>query len=34
MRIFAATIKVSEGDYRHWAAIRAWAEGTRPLLLQ
>ncbi len=32
MRIFAATIKVSEGDYRDWDAIRAWAGTTRPLL--
>ncbi len=33
MRIFGATIKVGEGDYRDWAAIRAWAESARPLLL-
>jgi menaquinone-dependent protoporphyrinogen oxidase len=33
MRIFAASIKVGEGDYRDWDAIRAWADSTRPLLL-
>ncbi len=33
MRIFGATIRVAEGDYRDWAAIRAWAESARPLLL-
>jgi menaquinone-dependent protoporphyrinogen oxidase len=32
MRIFAASIKVGEGDYRDWEAIRVWAESTRPLL--
>jgi len=32
MRVFAATIKVQEGDYRDWEAIRAWAGGLRPLL--
>ncbi len=34
MRIFAATIKVSEGDYRDWDAIRAWAGTIRPLLVK
>jgi len=24
----------SEGDHRDWNAIRAWADGIRPLLLQ
>ncbi len=32
MRIFAASIKVGEGDYRDWDAIRAWADSIRPLL--
>ncbi len=34
MRIFAATQKLAEGDHRDWGAIRAWADSTRPLLLQ
>lgn len=34
MRIFAAAIKVNEGDYRDWPAIDAWADSTRPLLLR
>ncbi len=34
MRIFARTQKLAEGDYRDWDAIRAWADSTRPLLLQ
>ncbi len=34
MRIFVATIKAQEGDYRDWPAIRAWADSTRPLLLK
>ncbi len=32
MRAFAASIKVAEGDYRDWDAIRAWADSIRPLL--
>ncbi|MHB1296783.1 MAG: flavodoxin domain-containing protein [Anaerolineae bacterium] len=32
MRIFVASMKMQEGDYRDWDAIRAWAESTRPLL--
>ncbi len=34
MRIFARTQKLSEGDYRDWDAIRAWADSIRPLLLR
>ena len=34
MRIFAATQKLEERDYRDWSAIRAWADTTRPMLLQ
>ncbi len=34
MRVFAASIKIGEGDYRDWDAIRAWAAETRPLLLK
>ncbi|HOG46957.1 MAG TPA: flavodoxin domain-containing protein [Anaerolineae bacterium] len=32
MRIFVASIKAQEGDYRDWPAIRAWADSIRPLL--
>lgn len=32
-RISVLTRVWSEGDYRDWDAIRAWAEATRPLLL-
>jgi menaquinone-dependent protoporphyrinogen oxidase len=32
MRVFLATISMPEGDYRDWNAIRAWADGIRPLL--
>lgn len=34
LRIFLTSIKVKEGDYRNWDAIRAWAESLRPQLLQ
>jgi menaquinone-dependent protoporphyrinogen oxidase len=33
MRIFLACIQMPEGDYRDWDAIRAWADGIRPLLV-
>jgi len=34
LRIFLATIKLKNGDYRDWDAIRAWAEGVGPLLIR
>jgi menaquinone-dependent protoporphyrinogen oxidase len=34
MRIFAAAVKLSEGDHRDWGTIRAWAESTKPLLMK
>lgn len=32
LRIFLAAIQLKAGDYRDWAAIRAWAERAAPLL--
>ncbi len=34
LHIFLAMIKLKAGDYRDWAAIRAWAQSLRPALLQ
>ena len=34
LRIFLAYLKLPGGDYRNWDAIRAWAAGARPLLVQ
>ncbi len=34
MRVFAASLKLGEGDCRDWGAIRAWADDIRPLLLR
>lgn len=34
LRIFLGYLKMKEGDYRNWEAIRGWAETTRPLLVQ
>jgi len=33
MRIFLASVKLKEGDYRDWKAIRTWAENLRPAFL-
>jgi len=33
LRIFLATVKLKDGDYRDWDAIRSWAEDLRPALL-
>jgi menaquinone-dependent protoporphyrinogen oxidase len=33
LRFFLSYLKVSPGDYRDWAAVRAWADSTRPLLI-
>jgi menaquinone-dependent protoporphyrinogen oxidase len=34
MRVFGRSQHLAEGDYRDWDAIHAWADSTRPLLLQ
>ncbi|MRR32671.1 flavodoxin [bacterium] len=33
LRIFLASVKLKEGDYRDWDAIRSWAEDLRPSML-
>ena len=32
LRVFMSYLKLKEGDYRNWEAIRAWAQNTYPLL--
>ncbi len=34
LRFFLRYLGLKEGDYRNWDAVHAWAENTRPLLLQ
>ncbi len=34
LRALSAMAQTPPGDYRDWAAVRAWAKGLRPLLLQ
>lgn len=34
LRIFLGYLKLKEGDYRNWEAIRSWAQKTHPLLVQ
>jgi menaquinone-dependent protoporphyrinogen oxidase len=33
LRVFLGYLKLKEGDYRNWEAIRSWAQATRPLLV-
>jgi len=33
LHVFGAYLRLGEGDYRNWGAIRAWADSIRPLLL-
>ncbi len=33
LKIFLATVKIKEGDYRDWDAVQSWSEHLRPLLM-